>query len=419
MKSSVAATQFNKLSIDLTQSLTKTVKKAQGIYFTPKSITSRVIDKAIPHLEKSESDTNIRILEPSCGSCEFVKALDDILSDVSITCVEQNADIFEEITKLTFKNQVDMINADFISLSDTDKYDLIIGNPPYFVCKRDAVPAKYDEYITGRPNIFGLFIIHSLHLLKPNGVLAFVIPKSFLNAVYYSSIRNLIKKTCDIIEIEDYADANDFLETEQATFGLFLKKRSQIEVEEPSNCCPYSIQLNGNYIFTPNAAQLNAYFENATTIQKLGLAVKTGQIVWNEKKDLLTDDELNTILLYNTNITNDNKVKLTTFKNDEKGQYIQVEGSTDPVIVVNRGNGNASYNFKYALIEKLMPFVVENHLNVIYSPTPRKKSELSALYKKIICSFENPKTREFIDMFFGNNGLSKTELETILPIFHL
>lgn len=418
MKSSASA-QFNKLSIDLTQSLTKPVKKAQGIYFTPKSITGRVIDKAIPHLEKSETDPNIRILEPSCGSCEFVKALDEILSDVSITCVEQNAEIFEEITKLTFKNQVDMINADFISLPDTDKYHLIIGNPPYFVCKKDVVPAKYNEYVTGRPNIFGLFIIHSLHMLKPNGVLAFVIPKSFLNAVYYSSIRNLIKKTCDIIEIEDYADANDFLDTEQATFGLFLKKRSQVEVEEPSNYCPYSIELNGNYIFTSNAAQLNAYFENATTIQKLGLAVKTGQIVWNEKKDLLTDDELNTILLYNTNITNDNKVKLTTFKNEEKGQYIQVEGSTDPVIVVNRGNGNASYNFKYALIEKMMPFVVENHLNVIYSPTPRKKSELSALYKKIICSFENPRTREFIDLFFGNNGLSKTELETILPIFHL
>jgi tRNA1(Val) A37 N6-methylase TrmN6 len=415
MKASAASIQFNKLSIDLTHKLTKTVKKAQGIYFTPKSITGRVINKTISHLTKSDSEGNIRILEPSCGSCEFVKALDDVFSDVSITCVEQNAEIFSEITKLTFKNQVDMINADFISLPDTDKYDLIIGNPPYFVCKRDVVPAKYDEYITGRPNIFGLFIIHSLHLLKPNGILAFVIPKSFLNSVYYSSIRNLIKKTCDIIEIEDYADANDFLDTEQSTFGLFLKKR--MEVNESSNCCPYSIQLNGNYIFTPNAAQLNAYFENATTIQKLGLAVKTGSIVWNEKKDLLTDDELNTILLYNTNITNDNKVKLTTFKNDEKGQYIQVEGSTDPVIVVNRGNGNASYNFKYALIEKLMPFVVENHLNVIYSSVSRKKSELSALYKKIICSFENPKTKEFIELFFGNNGLSKTELETILPIF--
>jgi hypothetical protein len=32
-------------------------------------------------------------------------------------------------------------------------------------------------------------------------------------------------------------------------------------------------------------------------------------------------------------------------------------------------------------------------------------------------SFKNPKTQIFIDLFLGNNGLSKTELETIFPIY--
>jgi len=150
----------------------------------------------------------------------------------------------------------------------------------------------------------------------------------------------------------------------------------------------------------------------------MGLSVKTGTIVWNEKKEFLTNDENNTILLYNTNITNDNKIKLTTFKNDSKFQYIYVEGDNQPVIVVNRGNGNASYNFKYALVELDMPFVVENHLNIIYlSNCSMSKDELLVTYNKIITSFENKKTKEFIKLFFGNNGLSKTELETILPIY--
>ena len=413
---SIKSNQFNQVSIDLTKSLSKSVKKAQGIYFTPQSIVSRLISKALLQIA---DQSNICILEPSCGSCEFVKVLDERLDDISITCVELNTDIYNEIVKLEFKNEVEIINDDFLKITDEERFDLIIGNPPYFVCKREDISqqfvAKYGEYITGRPNMFGLFIIHSLELLKPNGVLAFVIPKSFLNSAYYANIRNLIKSTCDIIEIEDYAGANDFLDTEQATFGLILKKREDLTIEE----CEYSVLLNGNYIFTPDAGQLRAFFENSTTIKKMGLAVKTGTIVWNEKKDLLTDDELNTILLYNTNITNDNKVKLTTFKNAEKGQYIEVEGTTNPIIVVNRGNGNASYNFKYAFIEKLMPFVVENHLNMIYLPesNPMKKNDLIALYKKIICSFENPKTRAFIELFFGNNGLSKTELETILPIY--
>jgi type I restriction-modification system DNA methylase subunit len=406
--------QFNQLSIDLTKSLSKPIKKAQGIYFTPQSIIERLINSSLSNLSTT---TKINILEPSCGSCEMIKSLDDLLTDVSITGIELNAEIYNEISKIPFKNQVALLNSDFMSFNSDSLYDLIIGNPPYFVCKKESIPAKYTQYITGRPNIFGLFIIHSLQLLSPNGILAFVIPKSFLNSAYYANIRNYIKQTCDIIAIEDYEAVNDFIDTDQSTFGLIIKKLEKSKLMIETVNCPYSIMLNNNYIFTSNAQLLASYFENATTIQKMGLAVKTGTIVWNEHKDLLTSDELDTILLYNTNVTNDNKIKLTTFKNAEKAQHIQVEGSTDPIIVVNRGNGNASYNFKYALIEKLMPFVVENHLNMIYSPSPRKKSELIDLYKKIIHSFENPKTRAFIELFFGNNGLSKTELETILPIY--
>jgi len=406
--------KFSQLSIDLTKSLSKPIKKAQGIYFTPQSIIECLINKILPHLSKT---TNINILEPSCGSCEMIKSLDNLFSDVSITGIELNAEIYGEITKLTFKNQVNLLNSDFMIFNSECLYDLIIGNPPYFVCKKESIPAKYSEYITGRPNIFGLFIIHSLQLLIPNGILAFVIPKSFLNSAYYANIRNYIKQTCDIIAIEDFEAVNDFIDTDQSTFGLIIKKLEKAKLMIETANCPYSIMLNSNYIFTSDAELLTSYFENATTIQQMGLAVKTGTVVWNEHKDLLTSDDLNTILLYNTNVTNDNKIKLTTFKNAEKAQHINMEGSTDPIIVVNRGNGNASYNFKYALVEKLMPFVVENHLNMIYSPTPKKKSELISIYKKIIHSFETPKTREFIELFFGNNGLSKTELETILPIY--
>jgi len=406
--------QFNSVSVQLTKTIPKDVKKAQGIYFSPQSISKKIVTKALSFIPDTN---NIHILEPSCGSCEIVKTIDETLDNVFITGVEFNPEIYTEISKMTFKNPTELIHADFISMNDGKTYDFIPGNPPYFVCKREHIPEQYKEYISGRPNMFGLFILHSLSKLKVGGVLAFVIPKSFLNSIYYANIRNYIKQSCQILTIEDYEDNNDFLDTEQYTFGLILRKLEGVKDEVELDDCEYSIRINGNFIFTPNAQLLKSYFENSTTIQKLGLAVKTGPIVWNEKKDLLTNDETHTLLLYNTNVTNDNKIKLTTFKNGEKGQHINVEGSTDPVIVVNRGNGNASYKFKYALVEKLMPFVVENHLNVIYSSRAMEKRELIKLYRQVIQSFENIKTKEFIQMFFGNNGLSKTELETILPIY--
>lgn len=406
--------QFKSLSIEITKTLPKDVKRSQGIYFTPKSITCKLINKAKSFMHNK---SNISILEPSCGTCEIATFIDETFDNVSLTCVEFNSEIYKKIKDLSFKNKTEIIHDDFIKINDGKTYDFIPGNPPYFVCKRDIVPSQYQEYISGRPNMFGLFIVHSLSKLKIGGILAFIIPKSFLNSVYYANIRNYIKRTCVILSIEDYESLNDFLETEQSTFGLILKKLENEKDEVDIDDCEFSLRINGNYIFTPNSVVLKSYFENSTTLEKIGLSVKTGSIVWNEKKDLLTPNDTSTILLYNTNVTNDNKIKLTTFKNDEKYQYIDVEGSTDPIIVVNRGNGNSSYKFKYALVDKLMPFVVENHLNVIYSQNAIEKKELIKLYKKIIQSFENPKTMEFIQMFFGNNGLSKTELETILPIY--
>jgi phage regulator Rha-like protein len=176
--------------------------------------------------------------------------------------------------------------------------------------------------------------------------------------------------------------------------------------------------FNGNFMFTNNSSELREIFEGATTIEKMGLKVRTGQVVWNEVKDELTDNSANTVLIYNTNISKDNKLELKKFKNDQKGQYINRDGRTDPVLVVNRGNGNSAYKLNYAVISE-SSFLVENHLNEIYAPEEMTSKNALEAYKKIIRSFENPKTKKFIKMFLGNNGLSKTELETIFPIYEI
>jgi len=174
--------------------------------------------------------------------------------------------------------------------------------------------------------------------------------------------------------------------------------------------------FNENYIFTNDAKNLREIFDNSTTIEKMGLNVRTGQIVWNQVKEELTDDEEETILIYNTNISKDNKLEIKSFKNDEKKQYITRAGRIEPVLVVNRGNGNSDYKLNYAVI-KTGPFLIENHLNEIYSQKKMETNELLKLYEKIMRSFENPKTKKFIKIFLGNNSLSKTELETIFPIY--
>jgi hypothetical protein len=406
--------QFTPLTIEITKSLTKSEKKEFGIFITPLSIIERIHKCILDHLDNDMSSVK-KILEPSCGTCEIVKYCDNIYSDVTIDAVEFNDTIYSAVKDISFKNTVKVVHSNFLKFESEKQYDLIIGNPPYFVCKKTDVPKKYDKFIHGRPNIFGLFILHSLSMLKPEGILAFIIPKSFLNSLYYYQIRNYIKETCTIIKIDDYSDLNDFIDTQQSTFGLIIKKNS---IEQPVVECKYSMLFNGNFIFTDDAIKLKELFEGSTTLEKMGLKVRTGQIVWNEHKDELTDNVDDTILVYNSNISNDNKFVIKEFKNDEKKQYINEAGRIDPVLVVNRGNGNSAYKLTYALIEK-GPFLIENHLNEIYSPKKMEKNKLLDLYAKITNSFKNPKTKKFIELFLGNNGLSKTELETIFPIYDI
>jgi adenine-specific DNA-methyltransferase len=400
--------QFSELTVKITNALSKTEKKEFGIFITPKVIIESLVECV------AKLNTNVkRILEPSCGTCEIVKFCDTKYDNIDIDGIEYNETIYNSIKDLKFKNNVKIIKSDFMLYNSSKKYDLIIGNPPYFVCKKTDIPSKYHEFCTGRPNIFGLFIIHSLSMLNSNGILAFVIPNSFLNSAYYAVIRNHIKKTCNIIEIIDFKDKNEFIDTDQPTFGLVLQKLdSEVEPTE----CKYSIKINDDFMFASNSEELKKLFEGSTTIDKMGLKVKTGNIVWNQHKEELTDDEEDTLLIYNTNISKDNTLEVKKFKNEEKGQYINLDGRINPTLVVNRGNGNSAYKLSYAVITR-GPYLIENHLNEIYSPKKISNDELLAKYKIITDSFANPKTKKFIEMFLGNNGLSKTELETIFPIY--
>lgn len=410
--------EFSELTVSVTKSLSKQEKKAFGFFVTPVSSIKLLCGSVVDYAKSTGLSPFQNILEPSCGTCEMIKEIDRLCDGATIDAIEYNEKIYREISKpgiFSFKNGVNIIHADFLKYNAEygKKYDLIIGNPPYFVCGKNQVHPKFAKFISGRPNIFGLFILHSMEMLNDNGILAFIIPRSFLNSAYYSNIRNYIKSTCRIVQIKDHSKDGKFMETEQSTISFIIQKHGGNIIP----ICDYSMLINGNYIFTDNSAELNELLRDSTTLDKLGLKVRTGQVVWNEHKDILCDDPSQTLLVYNSNLSENNTIEIKTFKNDEKGQYIRREGNTQPTLVVNRGNGNSAYKLNYALICDGRAYLIENHLNEIIPKSEMKKEELFKIYNIITESFKNAKTQRFIDLFLGNNGLSKTELETIFPIY--
>jgi len=405
--------QFLQHSIDITKNLSKLEKKEDGIFLTPRIIRQKQIDRTLYWISILKLKPKL-VLEPSCGSLEFFTDLDSYYKNVNFIAVEKNQKVFMKINdlKLVQHNKLTLINDDFLN-TNLVNVDIVIGNPPYFVMNNKDVPIEYKQYISGRPNIYCIFILHALKTLntKKGGILSFVIPKSILNSVYYEGVRKIIYEKYNLLEIIDYKKDDKFMDTDQETVGIIITNKQ--DITSPTN---YILKTFSGIIFSINNATLETLYKNSTTLKELGLAVKTGTIVWNQVKDKLTDDKSKTLLLYNSNIIS-NTVVLKDFKNNEKKQYINFEKTEQkPFIVVNRGRGNAEFNMSYCKIDDSNitgNILVENHLNIIYNVSNTDPQILD----KIITSFKDERTNRFLSLFAGNNSLSKTELETILPIY--
>ena len=72
--------EYSTLSKELTSKLSKDEKKDNGIYFTPPSCVYNNIQLLHPYMTSVNN-----ILEPSCGSGEYIRALNSVYPNINIT----------------------------------------------------------------------------------------------------------------------------------------------------------------------------------------------------------------------------------------------------------------------------------------------------------------------------------------------
>jgi len=395
---------FRPVSKKFHESLSKELRLEEGIFFTPKKVRDLLFAKLAELGVQPKT-----ILEPSFGSGEFLLDAQRHYPTAKLMGVEKNKKLFDSLKMPA----ATLDRMDFIEWEGSA--DLIIGNPPYFVMEtgKTAKDKKkfhefYAECMTGRPNIFVIFIYQCLkeHLLE-NGFLAFIVPTSLFNCSYYQPMRDYIEANATICYLE-VLDKAGFFETGQPTALMILQKKRAPTIP------PYIFHsaLGITYI-TPYWKELKDLTANTTTLSSLGLGVKTGSVVWNQEKDNLTEDSKETLLIYASNIKN-SELKLNNLLGIEKKQYIKkmTKPTLDgPVILVERGYGNGfSFNAVLCTLEK---FYAENHLNVIYARSKENEKNL----EQVLESFKDKRSMEFINMFIGNGMMSSTELETLMPVF--
>lgn len=379
---------FRDASIQLTKSLSKQIKQDGGIFFTPKEDRDKLF-AILDRLKVCPSN----ILEPSFGSGEFLEDLYEKYPNASITGVELHPGLFAATKRESVYN---MNFLDYLG-----KHDLIVGNPPFFVMpKSDETLLCQDN----RPNMCVQFLYKAIEYnLTNGGVLAFILPTSLYNCSYYEKMRWYLSKHTRILAVEPLS--GDYLETQQATFILVV--REAWNSNAPSN---FLIERGDGIYLTPCKSELTSLLKKSSTLSELGFEVKTGDVVWNQEKEKMSDD--GTLLLYSSNFKN-GTIELGV--KEPKKQYITGFNKTPlsgKAILINRGYGNAAYTLNTVLVD-YPSFYAENHVNVV---RPKTK-EAANLIEKVFASLQSEKTAEFIQMFVGNNALSKTEIETVLPIW--
>ncbi len=107
-------------------------------------------------------------------------------------------------------------------------FDVIIGNPPYFnLSKKDGNLIKeFSEISDGIVNIAAVFIKKADKLLKEDGYLGFIVPKSILTVDSWSKLREFLLNERKIEKIQDMSMAFEDVGLEQVI--IIFKKTKPI-----------------------------------------------------------------------------------------------------------------------------------------------------------------------------------------------
>lgn len=160
--------------------------KSLGQYFTPAYVADFMISL-------SKKPKSAKVLEPSCGEGIFLK----LLEEKKYTNL-QGYEVDKSLKLVTSKSEVKFES--FISSDIKEKFDLIIGNPPYIRWKNldNSLKAELDEnalwqkYFNSLSDYLYIFILKSVELLKEGGEIIFITPEYWVNTKNSQTLRDYL-----------------------------------------------------------------------------------------------------------------------------------------------------------------------------------------------------------------------------------
>lgn len=188
------------------ESIDQKTKKENGIYYTE-------IELAIEIIKHINIDKKATICDPCCGTGSFLFALKKLgYENIYGADIDSNAITYASNwgSKNTFVLDTIFSNGDEIlrQMNQLELFDFIIGNPPYFPLRASSNNQINDflfrrELKNSGNNLFIGALLKAFDIVKPNGVVSYIIPKNFLHVSSYKTLRKKILNEKDIISIVD------------------------------------------------------------------------------------------------------------------------------------------------------------------------------------------------------------------------
>jgi len=440
-----------------------------GVYYTPPPLSRRLIEVAT---EAGVDWSSCRVLDPACGGGAFlapvalaiVAGCKDLSPAQTIQMVSGRlrgyeidpfgawvSQVFAEAALMDVCRAASRRLPPLVRLCDSlevavaseeERFDLVIGNPPYGRVKLAPELRKtYHRSLFGHANLYGLFTDLAIRLARRGGVIAFVTPTSFLAGEYFKSLRVLLATEAPPVNLDRVTARQGVVEdvlqeTLLATYRLDEGDR-RATVNFITAIGLDSLRVGGCGTFTlPRDKKQPWLIARAPEQQRLvhamrrmehrlsdyGYEVSTGPLVWNRHRKQLRDESgKDTIpLIWAEAVTRDGSFVFRANKKNHRPYFRLNEGDEwlmlrQPCVLLQRTTAKEQHRRLIAaelpgsFLSKHGAVAVENHLNMIRASNGRP-----LVSPRVLVAFLNS---EIADRAFrcisGSVAVSAYELEAL------
>jgi len=468
----------DRLGVEYASSISPEHKKEKGQFFTPVEIASFMASYT------QFSGNSVRILDPGCGSAVLSCALIEYLvssnknlksielvtyeTDIALIPISgQSIDYLKEWTiingveiKTTLHTEDFVIhNADCLKeLGDLfakpiGLFDIVISNPPYFKLSIDdekAIAAKI--VINGHPNIYAIFMALSAKLLKENGEMIFITPRSYASGGYFKTFRDYFFNLIELDKVHLFVSRKDTFSRDKVlqetviikgTRRVDLDQTSHVEISSSGGLKDLKdpaiksfpkkdiIDLSSSekILYLPTNAfeesVLDVFRNWSGNLSKYNIKISTGPVVafrsWNYIRNKFDNGTIQLAPLFWLHNVKQMVLEWPIIR-PQKGQYVIIEDKSKSILIPNKNyillRRFSSKDDKNRLVAapyfcnyiKSDYIGVENKVNYIYRPDGHlERNEVVGL-----CALFNSNLFDaYFRIFNGNVNVSATELRSM------